>query len=311
MVATVVLLAASSPVPADPLVFTPRLSVSEEYNDNIFFTSNKTYDFITSITPGLTLQYRQPTLTFTLNASNSAQIFARDTSQTNGASHAERHPLRVLPGVTAPHLHGGRRGDPRDADADGKSAVLRAARAAGRGAAAAPAAPLRHEHPGRERRRAVQLLRAQASYAFTPTWSAGGQLFEQPEQLQRAKAGRISPIPPGCRCATRGTRALVLRCHIRTRISARAHAPDTDSNAITAGGAYAFAQTWAVSGSPGCTSTARGVGRQQRRQRGGSHLLGHAQQELRACVGAARRHPGRHVASAGGGRRLPDDLGVH
>jgi hypothetical protein len=56
------------------------LSVGEEYNDNIFFSTIKEHDFITVITPTLTLLYVPPggtSATFTANISPSAQIFAR------------------------------------------------------------------------------------------------------------------------------------------------------------------------------------------------------------------------------------------
>jgi hypothetical protein len=56
------------------------LSVGEEYNDNIFFSRSKEHDFITYITPTLSLFYTPPggtSATFTANISPSGEIFAR------------------------------------------------------------------------------------------------------------------------------------------------------------------------------------------------------------------------------------------
>jgi hypothetical protein len=64
-----------------PLILTPNISVSEQYNDNVFFDSSHTEDYVTSITPGLSLQYKQPRLTLSLSGNTSAQIYARQTSQ--------------------------------------------------------------------------------------------------------------------------------------------------------------------------------------------------------------------------------------
>jgi hypothetical protein len=60
------------------------LSAGEEYNDNIFLSTNKEYDFVTFIRPALTLQYAlpsqfSPTLTFTI--APIGQIYARHSDQ--------------------------------------------------------------------------------------------------------------------------------------------------------------------------------------------------------------------------------------
>ena len=62
------------------------LAVGEEYNDNIFFSKPKEYDFITQITPTLTFLFQpsgaeaQP---LKLNISPTAQIFARHPNENN------------------------------------------------------------------------------------------------------------------------------------------------------------------------------------------------------------------------------------
>src|SRR5262247_4017958 len=56
------------------------LSAGEMYNDNIFLSTNKEWDFITFIRPALTLQYALPSQlspTLTLNIAPIAQIYAR------------------------------------------------------------------------------------------------------------------------------------------------------------------------------------------------------------------------------------------
>lgn len=62
------------------------LTFGEEYNDNIFFEKKKEHDFITAITPTLSLLYApsgeiEPTAN--LNLSSSAQIFARHSELNN------------------------------------------------------------------------------------------------------------------------------------------------------------------------------------------------------------------------------------
>jgi len=67
------------------------LSVSEEYNDNIFFSESKDSDFITSITPAWSILYVLPgreTHTFTANISAPLQIFADNSDLNNFADNA-------------------------------------------------------------------------------------------------------------------------------------------------------------------------------------------------------------------------------
>lgn len=62
------------------------LSVGEEYSDNIFFRKNKDHDFVTSITPTLTLYYApagEVAPTLNLNISPGGQIFARHSEHNN------------------------------------------------------------------------------------------------------------------------------------------------------------------------------------------------------------------------------------
>lgn len=62
------------------------LSIGEEYNDNIFFEKEKEHDFITSISPTLSLFYGppgHPIPTFTANLTPVGEIFARHSENTN------------------------------------------------------------------------------------------------------------------------------------------------------------------------------------------------------------------------------------
>ncbi|HWP59960.1 MAG TPA: hypothetical protein VNL14_18860 [Candidatus Acidoferrales bacterium] len=62
------------------------MSVGEEYNDNIFFSKDRVSDFITVITPNLTLLYAPPTEiapTFTLNIAPSGLLYARHSELNN------------------------------------------------------------------------------------------------------------------------------------------------------------------------------------------------------------------------------------
>ena len=56
------------------------LSIGEEYSDNLFFSKEKKSDFVTIITPTLSLYYApvgQTTPSLNLNISPSGQIYAR------------------------------------------------------------------------------------------------------------------------------------------------------------------------------------------------------------------------------------------
>jgi len=62
------------------------LSVGEEYTDNLFFSKNKESDFVTIVTPTLSLYYApvgQAAPTFNLNISPSGQIYAQHSELNN------------------------------------------------------------------------------------------------------------------------------------------------------------------------------------------------------------------------------------
>jgi hypothetical protein len=66
------------------VTLTPSLSVSEEFNDNIFSDNeNRQWDFITSFTPALALYVNGPAYQLNAGYSFSADIYARESSLSN------------------------------------------------------------------------------------------------------------------------------------------------------------------------------------------------------------------------------------
>jgi len=67
-----------------PLTLTPSISVSEEYNDNVFSdNANKRSDFITSFSPALTLVVNRPEYQLRAGYSFGADIYARESGLTD------------------------------------------------------------------------------------------------------------------------------------------------------------------------------------------------------------------------------------
>jgi hypothetical protein len=67
-----------------PMTLTPTLTLSEEFNDNIFVDNDqKVWDFITGITPGLTFEVERPTYRVFVAADSTAAIYARESDETD------------------------------------------------------------------------------------------------------------------------------------------------------------------------------------------------------------------------------------
>jgi hypothetical protein len=67
-----------------PVTFTPTLTIGEEFNDNVFLDNdNRTWDFITAITPGFTLEVERPTYRIFAAYDATAEIFARESDETH------------------------------------------------------------------------------------------------------------------------------------------------------------------------------------------------------------------------------------
>jgi hypothetical protein len=63
---------------------TPSLSLSERYDDNVFSTAdNRQSDFITEITPGISIALDQPTLALSAGYSITGQIYADNSTLSN------------------------------------------------------------------------------------------------------------------------------------------------------------------------------------------------------------------------------------
>src|SRR3989442_820412 len=67
-----------------PVTLTPSISVSEEYNDNIFVDNrNRQWDFITSFSPAMTLYVNRPAYQLSAGYSFSAELYAREDRLNN------------------------------------------------------------------------------------------------------------------------------------------------------------------------------------------------------------------------------------
>lgn len=252
-VTIVLLLGISRPVAADPLVVTPQLWVSEQYNDNIFFTKDQVSDFITSVTPSLTLQYRQPRFTAFLNATTSAQFFARQTSESNWAANQS--------GVLSVSY----RASPR-LSLTVNDAVSRvdATRTGNLPLASQPAPPAAEQPPPVEppppsftastllpRGGALSnFVTAQASYAISPTWS-GSVSYSNGLSNFNDPGGQNLSNTAGLQVRYLWDPELTFNAaYLYSRFNLSSE-PDTESQSVILGAAYAFAQTWSLSGYAG------------------------------------------------------------
>jgi hypothetical protein len=76
-----------APPAAGPLTVTPSLTITEEFNDNVFQNNmNKHSDFITQFTPGLTLQMQHPGFQLLAGYNFTAEIYAKETELDNAAN---------------------------------------------------------------------------------------------------------------------------------------------------------------------------------------------------------------------------------
>jgi hypothetical protein len=67
-----------------PVMLTPSVTVTEEYDDNVFFNNDRReWDFITSIIPGLSLSVERPTWRVNASYDFAARLYARDTDRSS------------------------------------------------------------------------------------------------------------------------------------------------------------------------------------------------------------------------------------
>ena len=87
-----------------PVTLTPSISVSEEYNDNIFLDNrDRQWDFITSFSPALTLYVNRPSYQLSAGYSFSADVYAREDRLSNAfdrQNFVATGLYRLTPGVT-------------------------------------------------------------------------------------------------------------------------------------------------------------------------------------------------------------------
>jgi hypothetical protein len=94
----------AAPPARGPLVLTPSLAITEEFNDNVFLDNrNKKSDFITQFTPGLTLAMQKPGFQLTAGYNFTAEIYAEQKELSNAANRqslAANVTYQVTPTVT-------------------------------------------------------------------------------------------------------------------------------------------------------------------------------------------------------------------
>ena len=74
-----------SPLERRDVNLVPTISISEEFNDNIFLNNErKRYDFITTFTPGIMALVNRPRFQLAAGFSNDAQLYARGSSPNDG-----------------------------------------------------------------------------------------------------------------------------------------------------------------------------------------------------------------------------------
>jgi hypothetical protein len=75
--------------PPGAATFVPSLIITEEYNDNVFFSSSgKEWDLITSFTPAVALYLNRPRYRLVAGLSTSADIYAQESNLNNGFGRA-------------------------------------------------------------------------------------------------------------------------------------------------------------------------------------------------------------------------------
>jgi len=92
-----------APPAQGPLAVTPSLTITEQFNDNVFLThSNKSFDFITQFSPMVMLQAQQPGFQLLSSFSFTAEIYAKNTeldSAANQLSFLTALSYQATPGV--------------------------------------------------------------------------------------------------------------------------------------------------------------------------------------------------------------------
>ena len=92
------------PAQRGPVTLTPSISVSEEYNDNLFFDNrNRQWDLITGLSPALTLFVTRSSYQLSGGYSFTAEMYDRNTRLNNALEHQNfvaSGLYRAMPGLT-------------------------------------------------------------------------------------------------------------------------------------------------------------------------------------------------------------------
>jgi hypothetical protein len=248
MAATALLIGGARCTLADPLVLTPRLSVGEQYNDNIFFDATHREDYVTTVSPGLTLNYQGPRVTTFLSGSTTAVWFARHTGQnqaldsqfgTLGMSYDASPRLTLTMNDSVTHLH--------------------ETRTSSEALSVTGPPPPEAQPPGPATEASALLPRGEvfsnffagsAAYRLTPLWTStltysnGLNDFTNPGGHELTNQAAVSL---GYACSP----VLSLSPYYSySRFNVRV-GPSTESHSAGIGAGYQLGQTWSVKGSAG------------------------------------------------------------
>jgi hypothetical protein len=69
-----------SPAEAQSILLTPSFGVTEAYDSNVTLSTNPTSDFVTSLIPGLAIEFKDYPFTLTLSAGLAMQVYAENPS---------------------------------------------------------------------------------------------------------------------------------------------------------------------------------------------------------------------------------------
>lgn len=159
---------------AAPVELRPHVSLSEQYNDNIFFDDRRKDDFITGVGVGLGLTYRGRRLNASLNGGTRAQFFAKSTRENDLAG--QQHGTVTATYEASPRL--------RLAVSDSLTHVDRTRTGGPLPASEAPAEGGELPPPGTDASTLLSrgdafsnFFAARGSYLFAPRWS--GELAYQ------------------------------------------------------------------------------------------------------------------------------------
>jgi hypothetical protein len=242
---------------ANPLTVSPVAILAEEYNDNIYFDSQKVEDYITTLALGLSLGYQTPSSTTVLNTGIGGSYFARRSVATVDLAQAQQlrfsSQYHYSPRLTFTI-------NDRLARVGNSSRNLGAVGASGAGLTTADTAAL---DPSQANPGGVNILLPRgsaltnsfgvtASYLLTPLWTGGLSYaygingFTDPNSTdQNHRVGVLLSHQLSQSLSVSGNYSY---SHFIT-----SNAPDSDGHTATLGAGYAFDPLWSAFGSVGAS----------------------------------------------------------